>query len=85
MLQKRDERIDTHLYLRAKYQELREQYTALRNRYFMIECAWCKRRIGWKPKTGSVPGATSHGICPPCAADMLRGIAKLRLPPHSIC
>src|SRR5207302_9643858 len=85
MLQRRDERIETHLYLQTKYRELQKQFTTLRNRYFLIECAWCTRRIGWKPKRGSVPGDTSHGICPPCAADMVREIAKLpSTPPYSI-
>ena len=100
MLQKRDEPIDTHLYLRTKYKELQEQFaklrhhylwevqeqlTTLRNRYYLVECAWCKRRIRWKRKEGSVPGDTSHGICPQCAADMLRKMARLRFtPPHSI-
>jgi hypothetical protein len=51
MLQTRDALIDTPLYLRTKYQELREQFTTWQNRYFLIECAWCKRRIRWKRKT----------------------------------
>ena len=86
MLQKRDERTETHLYLQTKYREvqeqfaklrhhyvleLQEQFTTLRNRYYLIECAWCKKRIRWKLKEVSVPGDTSHGICPPCATEML--------------
>ena len=85
MLQRRDERIERHRSLQTKYRELQEQFTILRHRYFLIECAWCTRRIGWKPKRGSVPGDTSHGICPHCAADMVREIAKLpSTPPYTI-
>jgi hypothetical protein len=86
MLWKQDELIETHLYLQAKYREVQEQYTKLRHYYvltvqeqyvnlrhlyLLIECAWCKRRIGWKRKEPSVPGETSHGICLPCAAHIL--------------
>jgi len=50
----------------------------LRKRYYLIECAWCKRRIRWKRKEGEVPGETSHGICPSCFADMLRKIHAMK-------
>src|SRR5262249_31589826 len=76
-----DELVERYRYLQTKYREYREQFTTLRNHFYLIECAWCKRRIRWKRKVPSVPGDTSHGICPPCAAGMLREIAKLRLSP----
>ena len=88
MLQTRAELIDTHLYLQTKYREVREQFltrhqqfTKLRQRFYLIECAWCKTRLGWKRKTGAVSGDTSHGICPQCAMDILREVVQLRLPP----
>jgi hypothetical protein len=58
MLQKRDERTETHPYLQTKYRkaqaqftqlhnhyhlEVREKFMQLRKRYYLIECAWCKR------------------------------------------
>ena len=73
MLQKREQRDKA----------LREQGTELRKRYYLIECAWCKKCLGWKRKEGAGPGDTSHGICPQCAADTLRDMAKLLLPPPS--
>ena len=81
MLQQRDAQIDTHSCLQAKYQELREQFTPLRNLYYLIECSWCKQRIRWQRKREAVPGDTSHSICASCAAAITREIAKLRLPP----
>jgi hypothetical protein len=93
MLQKRDERTETHPYLQTKYRkaqaqftqlhnhyhlEVREKFMQLRKRYYLIECAWCKRRIRWKHKEGEVPGETSHGICPSCCADMLRKIHAMK-------
>src|SRR5437660_959592 len=50
--------------------ELRAQFPKRRHHYYRIACAWCKRCIGWKLKNVSVPGDTTYGICPPCAADM---------------
>ena len=45
--------------------------------FFRIECAWCKRRIGRKPKDVSVPGETTYGICQPCFADMVRTLQQM--------
>jgi hypothetical protein len=87
MLPRINQLSETSHQLQTKYRALREQFTIQRKRYYLIECAWCKRRIGWKRKReeDAVPGDTSHGICPPCAADVRRDIAKLRFtPPHSI-
>jgi len=84
MPQGRDERITMYRDLQRKYRTLREQFltwqqqfTTLRQRFYRIECAWCQRRIGWKPKLGVVPGETSHGICAPCAADLLKRKSKM--------
>jgi hypothetical protein len=64
---------------------LPEQYANPRNLYLLVECAWCKRRIGWRRKTGTVLRDTSHGICPPCAMNMLEtAYAKRRFHPRNI-
>jgi hypothetical protein len=70
--------IDTHLYLRTKYQELREQFTRWRNLYYLIECAWCKKRLRWIRKRDAVPGDTSHGICASCAADLVKQMQTMQ-------
>jgi hypothetical protein len=45
-----------------------------RQQYLKVVCAWCTRPIRWKRKEGAVPDDLSHGICPACAAAMLRKI-----------
>ena len=43
-----------------------------------VQCAWCRM---WRvdgvwvsmPLTGAT-GAVSHGICPPCSGEMLKGV-----------
>jgi hypothetical protein len=55
----------------TKYRTHHEQFTTLRKSYYLIECAWCQRRIRWQRKDPSVPGAISHGICRPCASRIL--------------
>ena len=59
---------------------VRERFTTLRKRYYLIECAWCKRRIRWRHKQGDVPGETSHSIRPPCAAAIFSDMANLWRP-----
>jgi hypothetical protein len=71
MLQQRDERSLTYFQIRAKYRDLQQQFTMLRQYFYRIECAWCKSRIGWKCKDVHVPGETTYGICPQCVADMV--------------
>src|SRR5262249_45239728 len=78
MEQQRGTGIDTHRYFRTKYYKLREQFTALRNCYYLIECAWCKKRIRWQRKTAAVPGDTSHGICPACATDLFSKMQAMK-------
>jgi len=40
-----------------------------RQRYFRVECAWCKTLIRWQFMPDPVPVTrTSHGICPTCFA-----------------
>ena len=85
MPQGRDERITMEPDLQRKYRAVRgqfllqqQQFTTLRQRFYRIECAWCHRHIGWKPKRGVVPGETSHGICPACTANLLRQTHALK-------
>ena len=78
MRPQRDERSDRYHALHAKYQELRAQFLALRKLYYLIECAWCQQRIGWKRKTAVVPGETSHSVCLPCAADLVRQLPAMQ-------
>ena len=66
------ELFEQYRYFQMKFREYQELFKAQRQRYFLIECAWCQRRICWKPKTAAVPGQTSHGICPACATDLCR-------------
>ena len=84
MLRNRDALLARYRYFQTKYREYREQFIALRQRYYLIECAWCQRRIRWQRKESAAPGDTSHGICPSCAADMLRDIAKRRSTPRRL-
>jgi hypothetical protein len=72
-----DELRERSLYFQTKYRELHEHFATLRQGYLLVECAWCKRRIGWKRKDPSVPGDTSHGICPPCAAELCKEMQAL--------
>jgi hypothetical protein len=78
MLRQRDEQIEKYLSLQTKYRDLQAQFANLRNRYLLIECAWCQRRIGWKRKTTAVPGETSHGICPSCATTLFRKMQAMK-------
>lgn len=50
MLEQSDELSDTARWLRTRYLELREQFVTLRQGYFLIACAWCRRRLGWNRK-----------------------------------
>jgi hypothetical protein len=83
MLRQIEELIHRFCYFQAKYREYREQFIALRQRYLLVECAWCTRRIGWKPKTAAVPGDTSHGICASCAADLCRKMQAMKHSPDN--
>jgi len=71
MQRRLEELRERYHYLQAKYRELQEQFMTLRKRYYLIECAWCQRRIRWGRKERSVPGEISHGICRPCVARLL--------------
>jgi hypothetical protein len=75
MLEQSNELSDTACWLRTRCLELREQFVTLRQGYFLIVCAWCRRRLGWKRKQASVPGETSHSICQQCAVAIGREIA----------
>lgn len=78
MLAESGELFETYLYLQRRYQVVQAQFTQLRRYYYLIKCAWCKRRIHWKRKESHVPGDTSHGICPACYTDMLKKIHDMK-------
>jgi hypothetical protein len=40
-----------------------------------IVCGWCGKLLGTKPCSPSQAGQVTHGICPACAAQMLRDAA----------
>ena len=52
----------------------------LQNGFYLVECAWCKRHLRWKRTEGTVPGETSHSICPRCAADVLSTLPPAHSP-----
>jgi hypothetical protein len=68
-------------WLRTQYRDLREPCLTLRQCYDLMECAWCRRRLGWKRKQAAVPGETSQRICSRCAAAVVRAIARPTAPP----
>src|SRR5215471_3729723 len=55
--------------LRQYAREVRMHSQQLRQCYFRIECAWCKKLIRWQFLKDPVPVTrTSHSICPTCFA-----------------
>ena len=59
---------------RAKFQELREQFKAIRRHYLLIVCAWCNTRMRWQYLKDASPAYTSHSICQLCAAQMSKDL-----------
>jgi hypothetical protein len=57
--------------------ELRVHFPQWCQYYYQIECAWCKKCLGWKLKNVSVPGDTTYGICPPCVVAMVSKISSM--------
>ena len=48
-----------------------------RQRYLLVECAWCEKHISWQfmeEPLAELP-VTSHGICPTCFVTVLRELA----------
>ena len=45
-----------------------------RKRYYLVECAWCKKRMRWKRAEGPVPYTVSHSICAQCFAWVSQGL-----------
>jgi hypothetical protein len=66
--------------LRRESRRLRQHAHALharsqqrRQRYLLVVCAWCTKRLRWQPLLDTVAlEATSHGICPSCREHVLR-------------
>jgi hypothetical protein len=50
----------------------------LRQRYLLVVCAWCTKRLRWQYMQDTVAlDATSHGICPPCREHVLRELGEI--------
>ena len=58
--------------LQTKYYDLRDRFLELRQRYYLIECAWCEKHSRWQRKARAAPGDTSYGICSPCFAAIVK-------------
>jgi hypothetical protein len=54
--------------LQERYRASCERFAALRQRYYLIACAWCQKHIRWKRKETASPCEVSHGICAHCFA-----------------
>jgi len=46
--------------------EHHKQWLERRKRYYLVECAWCKKRMRWKRAEGPVSYKVSHSICAQC-------------------
>jgi hypothetical protein len=59
--------------LRQHAHVLHERSQHLRQRYLLVVCAWCTKRLRWQPLLDPMAlAATSHGICPSCREHVLR-------------
>jgi len=93
MLRKIGAPMETSLALQIKYREVQahyeqlrqyylvhvqQQYALVRQRYMLIACAWCQRRLRWQRTAASSGGGeTSHGICRPCAARLFTQMSTM--------
>jgi hypothetical protein len=60
--------------LRQHAHVLHERSQHLRQRYPLVVCAWCTKRLRWQPLLDLVAlAATSHGIRPSCREHVWRG------------
>ena len=57
-----------------------ERCAALRQRYYLIACAWCQKPIRWKRKATASPCEVSHGICAHCFAHVSQDAQDAREP-----
>ena len=57
-----------------------ERFAALRQRYYLIACAWCQKPIRWKRKATASPCEVSHGLCAPCVAHVSQEAQDAREP-----
>ena len=58
--------------------ECRTPWLERRKRYYLVECAWCKKRMRWKRAEGPVPYKVSHSIC---AAMFCVGVSRVMKAP----
>jgi hypothetical protein len=67
--------------LRVHAQALLERSQQLRQRYLLVVCAWCTKRLRWQYLPDAVAReATSHSICRSCCAHVLRELAAHAVP-----
>jgi hypothetical protein len=57
---------------------LHARYQQWRQRYYLVECAWCKKHLRWQYMADPLPvPMTSHGVCPTCHATVLRDLSLM--------
>jgi len=60
------------------FNALHAQYQQWRQRFFLIECAWCKKHVRWQCMVDPLPvPMTSHSICATCHATVLRELGLM--------
>ena len=79
-LSKSKERLDMPHAFQERYSAHGERFAALRQRYYLIACAWCQKPIRWKRKETASPCEVSHGICAHCFAHVSQEAQDAREP-----
>ena len=79
-LSKSKERLDMPHAFQERDSANCERFAALRQRYYLIACAWCQKPIRWKRKETAAPCEVSHGICAPCFAHVSQEAQEAREP-----
>ena len=77
---KSKERLDMPNTFQERSRANGERFAALRQRYYLIACAWCQKPIRWKQKETAAPCEVSHGICAPCFAHVSQEAQEAREP-----
>src|SRR5262249_23688281 len=79
-LSKSKERLDMPNAFQERSRTNCERFAALRQRYYLIECAWCQKHIRWKRKEPLSPFQVSHGLCAHCFAHVSQEAQDAREP-----
>ena len=64
--------------LLKRYSVNGERFAALRQRYYLVACAWCQKHIRWRRKEVCAPCHVSHSICSQCFANVSQGAHDAR-------